>query len=156
MDIQKYIKDEGFSPFASDETVLETMKAQSEDRGLIKGKGVFTETQEQNRPSAFNQMISCNWIDPDFFWGWRVRVENEQAQGFITLLTVKEFHSIENNPRTKMGGPARGAISDATAGLNCLFAMRRFCPIIEISHTYDKGILVGQTLETENLSLIHI
>ena len=81
MDIQKYIKDEGFSPFASDETVLETMKAQSEDRGLIKGKGVFTETQEQNRPSAFNQMISCNWIDPDFFWGWRVRVENEQAQG---------------------------------------------------------------------------
>ena len=30
MDIQKYIKDEGFSPFASDETVLETMKAQSE------------------------------------------------------------------------------------------------------------------------------
>ena len=51
-----------------------------------------------------------------------------------------------------MGGPARGAISDATAGLNCLFAMRRFCPMIEISHTYDKAILVGQTLETENTS----
>ena len=155
MNIQKYIKDEGFNPFASDETVLETMKAQSEDRGLIKGKGVFTETQEQNRPSAFNQMISCNWIDPDFFWGWRVRVEEGQAQGFITLLTVKEFHSIENNPRTKMGGPARGAVGDATAGLNCLFAMRRFCPIIEISHTYDKGILVGQTLETENTSFVN-
>ena len=155
MNIQKYIKDEGFNPFASDETVLETMKAQSEDRGLIKGKGVFTETQKQNRPSAFNQMISCNWIDPDFFWGWRVRVEDGQAQGFITLLTVKEYHSVENWPRTTMGGPARGAVGDATAGLNCLFAMRHFCPIVEITHTYDKKIMVGQTLETENTSFVN-
>ena len=129
MDIQKYIKDEGFSPFATDENAKEIVKQQQKDRALIKdGNWVskekeYSDKSNEARPSAFNQMISCNWIDPDFFWGWRVRVENEQAQGFITLLTVKEFHSIENNPRTKMGGPARGAVGDATAGLNCLFAI---------------------------------
>ena len=47
MDIQKYVKDEGFSPFASDETVIETMKAQAEDRELIKGEGIFSESQTQ-------------------------------------------------------------------------------------------------------------
>ena len=29
MNIKEYIKNEGFSPFASDETLIETMKAQS-------------------------------------------------------------------------------------------------------------------------------
>ena len=76
----------------------------------------------------------------DLFWGWRVRVEDGQAQGFMTLLTVKEFHSAESDVRTKMGGPARGAVGDVTAGLNCIFAMRRFCPVIEITHTFDKSI----------------
>lgn len=155
MNIKEYIKNEGFSPFATDESVIQIMKEQEKDRNLVKDTWVSNASVGQNRPSAFNQMISCNWIDPDFFWGWRVRVEEGQAQGFITLLTVKEFHSVENNPRTKMGGPARGAVGDATAGLNCLFAMRRFCPIIEISHTYDKGILIGQTLETENTSFVN-
>ena len=152
MDIQKYVKDEGFNPFASDETVIETMKAQAEDRELIKGEGIFSESQTQKKPSGFNQLISCNWIDPDFFWGWRVKMLGEKPSGFMTLLTVKDFHSVELWPRVKMGGPARAAICDTTAGLNCLFAMRRFCPMIEITSTYDGTILVGQTIETENTS----
>ena len=162
-DIREYIKNEGFNPFATDENAKEIGEQQQKDRSLIKdGNWVskekeYTGKSNEARPSAFNQMISSNWIDDDddFFWGWRVRVEEGQAQGFITLLTVKEYHSVENWPRTTMGGPARGAVSDATAGLNCLFAMRRFCPIIEISHTYDKAILVGQTLETENTSFVN-
>ena len=32
--------------------------------------------------------------------------------------------------------------------------MRRFCPVIEITHTFDKSILIGQTLETENISFV--
>ena len=162
-DIKEYIKNEGFNPFATDENAKEIGEQQKKDRSLIKdGNWVskekeYTGKSNEARPSAFNQMISSNWIDDDddFFWGWRVRVEEGQAQGFITLLTVKEYHSVENWPRTTMGGPARGAVGDATAGLNCLFAMRHFCPIIEISHTYDEKVMVGQTLETENTSFVN-
>tara|TARA_A100001388_G_C28760688_1_gene497592 strand:- start:1672 stop:2229 length:558 start_codon:yes stop_codon:yes gene_type:complete len=150
VNIEEYIKNEGYSPFASEETIARLSKEEEKDRGLVKHDSIAP----KNRPMAFNQLITCNWIDPDLFWGWRVRVEDGQAQGFMTLLTVKEFHSAESDVRTKMGGPARGAVGDVTAGLNCIFAMRRFCPVIEITHTFDKSILIGQTLETENISFV--
>ena len=81
-DIKEYIKNEGFNPFATDENAKEIGEQQKKDRSLIKdGNWVskekeYTGKSNEARPSAFNQMISSNWIDDDddFFWGWRVRV----------------------------------------------------------------------------------
>jgi|TARA_B100001093_G_C26353511_1_gene811324 hypothetical protein len=146
MDIQKYIKDEGFNPFPSDENVIDY-----KERELVKGKNIFSESKNKNKPSGVHQFLLCNWIDPDFYWGWKARMENGKARGVITLLTVKDFHSVELWPRVKMGCPARSAVSIATAEINCLFATRKYCPMIDSFSTYDKEILVGQTLETENI-----
>ena len=60
---------------------------------------------------------------------------------------------MQSDERTVMGGPALGAVADATCGINTLFAMRRFCPIIKIEHYFQKQIKVGHTLITENIYL---
>ena len=148
MNVQEYIKEKQFNPFASDENIGRVLKEQSDDRNLVKGP-----MMAKNKPSAFNQMITCNWIDPDLFWGWRVKMDGDKPSGFVTLLTVKEFHSMQSDERTIMGGPALGAVADETCGINTLFAMRRFCPIIKIEHYFQKQIKVGHTLITENIYL---
>ncbi len=146
MNIKEYIKKEGFNIFPSDENVIDY-----KERKWVKGKNIFSENQNQNKPSGIHQFISCNWIDPDFYWGWKWRMKDGKGVGAITLLTVKDFHSVELWPRTKMGGPARSAVCNTTSDFNCLFTLRKHCPMINFSSTHDKEILVGQTLETENI-----
>lgn len=109
-----------------------------------------------NSVPAFYYMTNAGWVVEDEvgFSGWKV-VEGEglgtNDKGKPRLSTVWEtswWHSIEPNvPRKLVGGPFRAAIGDYTLGINALFYLHKFCPIIDYRVTYDKAVKVGEVME---------
>jgi hypothetical protein len=109
-----------------------------------------------NSVPAFYYMTNAGWVVEDEvgFSGWKV-VEGEglgtNDKGKPRLSTVWEtswWHSIEPNlPRKLVGGPFRAAVGDYTLGINALFYLHKFCPIIDYRVTYDKPIKIGEVLE---------
>ena len=105
---------------------------------------------------AFYYMANAGWMDEDNvgYSGWRV-IKGEglgtNDKGKPRLSTVWEtswWHSIEPSiPRKLVGGPYRAAIGDYTLGVNALFYLHKFCPIIDYRVTYDKPIKVGEVIE---------
>mgnify|MGYP003319606624 FL=1 len=105
---------------------------------------------------AFYYMSNAGWMDEDNvgYSGWRV-IKGEglgtNDKGKPRLSTVWEtswWHSIEPSiPRKLVGGPYRAAIGDYTLGVNALFYLHKFCPIIDYRVTYDKPIKVGEVIE---------
>ena len=105
---------------------------------------------------AFYYMTNAGWVVEDEvgFSGWKV-VEGEglgtNDKGKPRLSTVWEtswWHSIEPNvPRKLVGGPFRAAIGDYTLGINALFYLHKFCPIIDYRVTYDKAVKIGEVME---------
>jgi len=109
-----------------------------------------------NSVPAFYYMTNAGWVVEDEvgFSGWKV-VEGEglgtNDKGKPRLSTVWEtswWHSIEPNvPRKLVGGPFRAAIGDYTLGINALFYLHKFCPIIDYRVTYDKAVKIGEVME---------
>ena len=109
-----------------------------------------------NSVPAFYYMTTAGWVVEDEvgFSGWRV-IEGEglgtNDKGKPRLSTVWEtswWHSIEPNiPRKLVGGPFRAALGDYTLGINALFYLHKFCPIIDYRVTYDKPVKVGEVME---------
>ena len=109
-----------------------------------------------NSVPAFYYMTNAGWVVEDEvgFSGWKV-VKGEglgtNDKGKPRLSTVWEtswWHSIEPNiPRKLVGGPFRAAIGDYTLGINALFYLHKFCPIIDYRVTYDKPVKVGEVME---------
>ena len=109
-----------------------------------------------NSVPAFYYMTNAGWVVEDEvgFSGWRV-IEGEglgtNDKGKPRLSTVWEtswWHSIEPSiPRKLVGGPFRAAIGDYTLGINALFYLHKFCPIIDYRVTYDKPVKVGEVME---------
>jgi len=109
-----------------------------------------------NSVPAFYYMTNAGWVVEDEvgFSGWKV-VEGEglgtNDKGKPRLSTVWEtswWHSIEPSiPRKLVGGPFRAAIGDYTLGINALFYLHKFCPIIDYRVTYDKAVKVGEVME---------
>ncbi len=105
---------------------------------------------------AFYYMSNAGWMDEDNvgYSGWRV-IKGEglgtNDKGKPRLSTVWEtswWHSIEPSiPRKLVGGPYRAAIGDYTLGVNALFYLHKFCPIIDYRVTYNKPIKVGEVIE---------
>ena len=144
-------KADGFSAFERNligenktkETELQDEELQGED---ING----------NSFPAFYYMSNAGWMDEDNvgYSGWRV-IKGEglgtNDKGKPRLSTVWEtswWHSIEPSiPRKLVGGPYRAAIGDYTLGVNALFYLHKFCPIIDYRVTYDKPIKVGEVIE---------
>jgi hypothetical protein len=106
------------------------------------------------KPSAFNSFITGDWYD-DIEWGFKVIMNEKSGKpiGFSTRLTTHEYHSIQSDSRTHVGGPVRASVADFTAGTNALFFKQYLCPMTSINITYDKPIKVGQTLITSNLNV---
>ena len=109
-----------------------------------------------NSVPAFYYMTNAGWVVEDEvgFSGWKV-VEGEglgtNDKGKPRLSTVWEtswWHSIEPNlPRKLVGGPFRAAVGDYTLGINALFYLHKFCPIIDYRVTYDKAVKIGEVME---------
>tara|TARA_B100000085_G_scaffold5696_1_gene5210 strand:+ start:19 stop:612 length:594 start_codon:yes stop_codon:yes gene_type:complete len=109
-----------------------------------------------NSVPAFYYMTNAGWVVEDEvgFSGWRV-IEGEglgtNDKGKPRLSTVWEtswWHSIEPSiPRKLVGGPFRAAIGDYHLGINALFYLHKFCPIIDYRVTYDKPVKVGEVME---------
>ena len=105
---------------------------------------------------AFYYMTNAGWMDEDNvgYSGWRV-VKGEglgtNDKGKPRLSTVWEtswWHSIEPSiPRKLVGGPYRAAIGDYTLGVNALFYLHKFCPVLDYRVTYDKPVKVGEVIE---------
>ena len=106
------------------------------------------------KPSAFNSFITGDWYD-DIEWGFKVIMNEKSGKpvGFSARLTTVDFHSIQTDNRTYVGGPVRAAVADYVAGVNALFFKQYLCPMTSINITYDKPIKVGQTLITINLNV---
>ena len=98
-----------------------------------------------NSVPAFYYMTNAGWVVEDEvgFSGWRV-IEGEglgtNDKGKPRLSTVWEtswWHSIEPSiPRKLVGGPFRFFGGDYTLGINALFYLHKFCPIIDYRVTY--------------------
>ena len=109
-----------------------------------------------NSVPAFYYMTNAGWVVEDEvgFSGWQV-VKGEglgsNDLGKPRLSTVWEtswWHSIEPSiPRKLVGGPFRAAIGDYTLGINALFYLHKFCPIIDYRVTYDKAVKIGEVME---------
>ena len=105
---------------------------------------------------AFYYMSNAGWMDEDNvgYSGWRV-IKGEglgtNDKGKPRLSTVWEtswWHSIEPSiPRKLVGGPYRAAIGDYTLGVNALFYLHKFCPVLDYRVTYDKPVKVGEVIE---------
>ena len=109
-----------------------------------------------NSVPAFYYMTNAGWVVEDEvgFSGWKV-VEgeglgtNDKAKPRLsTVWETSWWHSIEPNvPRKLVGGPFRAAIGDYTLGINALFYLHKFCPIIDYRVTYDKAVKIGEVME---------
>lgn len=116
------------------------------------------DTNDVVHPSipAFYYMTNAGWVVEDEvgFSGWQV-VKGEglgsNDLGKPRLSTVWEtswWHSIEPSiPRKLVGGPFKAAIGDYHLGINALFYLNKFCPIIDYRVTYDKPVKVGEVIE---------
>ena len=137
-------KSEGYIPFGKEKPSYDT------SLGLIDAETLGGE----NTPVAFNCLITMNWYE-DCEWGWKVIMNEKSGKpvGFSTRLTTHEYHSIQSDNRTHVGGPVRAAVADFVAGANALFFKQYLCPMTSMNITYDKPIKVGQTLITSNLTV---
>lgn len=135
-------KSEGYIPFGKDKQHSETSLVDTESLG------------GGNRPPAFNSLITKDWYE-DCEWEWKVIMNEKSGKpiGFSTRLTTHEYHSIQSDSRTHVGGPVRASVADFTAGTNALFFKQYLCPMTSMNITYDKPIKVGQTLITSNLNV---
>ena len=106
--------------------------------------------------SPFNYIANAGWIVEDEvgFSGWKV-VTGEglgtNDKGKPRLSTVWEtswWHSIEPSiPRKLVGGPFKASLGDYHLGINALFYLQKFCPIIDYRITYDKPVKIGEVIE---------
>lgn len=142
---------EGYNP-------MERAKDWSKDEANVEAAEMINKGKSDVEVSipAFYYMTNAGWVDEDEvgFSGWKV-VKGEglgsNDLGKPRLSTVWEtswWHSIEINvPRKLVGGPFRAAIGDYHLGINAMFYLQKFCPIIDYRITYDKTVKIGEVIE---------